>query len=38
MEIKNVTVFGSGVLGVQIAFQTIYHGYNVIIQYQGRIV
>lgn len=29
MEIKNVTVFGSGVLGGQIAFQTAYHGYNV---------
>jgi 3-hydroxybutyryl-CoA dehydrogenase len=29
MEIKNVTVFGSGVLGAQIAFQTAYHGYNV---------
>lgn len=31
MEIKNVTVFGSGVLGAQIAFQTAYHGYNVIL-------
>lgn len=29
MEIKNVTVFGSGVLGAQIAFQTAYHGYHV---------
>jgi 3-hydroxyacyl-CoA dehydrogenase len=29
MQIKNVTVFGSGVLGAQIAFQTAYHGYNV---------
>lgn len=29
MNIKNVTVFGSGVLGAQIAFQTAYHGYNV---------
>lgn len=29
MEIKNVTVFGSGVLGAQIAFQAAYHGYNV---------
>lgn len=29
MKIKNVTVFGSGVLGAQIAFQTAYHGYNV---------
>jgi 3-hydroxyacyl-CoA dehydrogenase len=31
MNIKNVTVFGSGVLGAQIAFQTAYHGYNVIL-------
>jgi 3-hydroxybutyryl-CoA dehydrogenase len=29
MKIKNVTVFGSGVLGAQIAFQTAYHGYRV---------
>ncbi|SDP90571.1 3-hydroxybutyryl-CoA dehydrogenase [Mucilaginibacter sp. OK268] len=29
MKIKNVTVFGSGVLGAQIAFQTAYHGYHV---------
>ena len=29
MKIKNVTVFGSGVLGAQIAFHTAYHGYNV---------
>lgn len=29
MEIKNVTVFGSGVLGAQIAFQTAFHGYTV---------
>ncbi|MFA6058730.1 MAG: 3-hydroxyacyl-CoA dehydrogenase [Taibaiella sp.] len=29
MNIKNVTVLGSGVLGAQIAFQTAYHGYNV---------
>ena len=29
LEIKNVTVFGSGVLGSQIAFHTAYHGYNV---------
>lgn len=29
MKIKNVTVFGSGVLGAQIAFQTAYHGYDV---------
>jgi 3-hydroxybutyryl-CoA dehydrogenase len=31
LELKNVTVFGSGVLGAQIAFQTAYHGYNVIL-------
>lgn len=29
MKINNVTVFGSGVLGAQIAFQTAYHGYDV---------
>lgn len=29
MKIENVTVFGSGVLGAQIAFHTAYHGYNV---------
>jgi len=29
MKIKNVTVFGSGVLGAQIAFHAAYHGYNV---------
>jgi len=29
MNIKNVTVFGSGVLGAQIAFQSAYHGYQV---------
>ncbi|ERJ57987.1 3-hydroxyacyl-CoA dehydrogenase [Sphingobacterium paucimobilis] len=29
MDIKNVTVAGSGVLGYQIAFQTAFHGYNV---------
>lgn len=29
MEIENVTVFGSGVLGAQIAFHTAFHGYNV---------
>jgi 3-hydroxyacyl-CoA dehydrogenase len=29
MNIKNVTVFGSGVLGAQIAFQTAYHDFNV---------
>lgn len=31
MNIKNVTVFGSGVLGAQIAFQTAYHGYSIIL-------
>ena len=29
MEIRNVTVCGSGVLGAQIAFQTAFHGFNV---------
>lgn len=29
MDIKNVTVAGSGVLGYQIAFQTAFHGFNV---------
>lgn len=29
MKINNVTVFGSGVLGAQIAFHTAYHGYHV---------
>jgi len=29
MKIKNVTVFGSGILGAQIAFHAAYHGYNV---------
>lgn len=29
IEIKNVTVFGSGVLGAQIAFHVAYRGYNV---------
>lgn len=29
MVINNVTVFGSGVLGAQIAFHVAYHGYNV---------
>lgn len=29
MKIKNVTVFGSGVLGAQIAFHSAYHGYDV---------
>jgi 3-hydroxybutyryl-CoA dehydrogenase len=31
MEIKNVTVFGSGVLGGQIAFQAAFHKFNVIL-------
>jgi 3-hydroxybutyryl-CoA dehydrogenase len=30
MTIKNVTVLGTGVLGAQIAFQTAYHGFQVI--------
>lgn len=30
MEIKNVTVCGSGVLGGQIAFQSAFHHYNVV--------
>lgn len=29
MNLKNITVAGSGVLGYQIAFQTAYHGFNV---------
>src|SRR5262245_33101040 len=29
MNIRNVTVCGSGVLGGQIAFQTAFHGFNV---------
>lgn len=29
MKIKNVTVFGSGVLGAQIAFHSAFHGYHV---------
>jgi len=29
MKIKNVTVFGSGVLGAQIAFHAAFHGYHV---------
>lgn len=29
MNIKNVTVFGAGVLGTQIAFQTAFHKFNV---------
>ena len=31
MSIKNVTIAGSGVLGSQIAFQTAFRGYNVIV-------
>lgn len=31
MGIKNVTVAGSGVLGYQIAFQTAFHGFKVIV-------
>jgi 3-hydroxybutyryl-CoA dehydrogenase len=31
MNIKNVTVAGSGVLGAQIAFQTAFHGYTVMV-------
>ncbi|HEY5915964.1 MAG TPA: 3-hydroxyacyl-CoA dehydrogenase NAD-binding domain-containing protein, partial [Chryseolinea sp.] len=29
MNIQNVTISGSGVLGAQIAFQTAFHGFNV---------
>ncbi len=29
MELQNIVVAGSGVLGYQIAFQTAFHGYNV---------
>lgn len=29
MKIKNVTVFGAGTLGAQIAFHSAYHGHNV---------
>ncbi|WP_299183092.1 3-hydroxyacyl-CoA dehydrogenase NAD-binding domain-containing protein [uncultured Chryseobacterium sp.] len=29
MDLKNVTVFGPGVLGAQIAFQTAFHGHKV---------
>src|SRR5690606_2727893 len=29
MDIKNITVFGTGVLGAQIAFQIAFHGYKV---------
>ena len=31
MNFKNVTVAGSGVLGYQIAFQTAFHGFNVVV-------
>ncbi|GHA30857.1 3-hydroxybutyryl-CoA dehydrogenase [Salinimicrobium marinum] len=31
MQIKNVTVYGSGVLGAQIAYQAAYHNFSVII-------
>lgn len=31
MTFKNITVAGSGVLGYQIAFQTAFHGFNVIV-------
>jgi 3-hydroxybutyryl-CoA dehydrogenase len=31
MDIKNVTIAGSGVLGAQIAFQTAFHGYAVMV-------
>jgi 3-hydroxybutyryl-CoA dehydrogenase len=31
MEIKNVTIAGSGVLGSQIAFQTAFYGYAVVV-------
>jgi 3-hydroxyacyl-CoA dehydrogenase len=31
MKIKNVTIAGSGVLGSQIAFQTAFHGYAVMV-------
>jgi 3-hydroxyacyl-CoA dehydrogenase len=31
MNIQNVTVCGSGVLGGQIAFQTAFHGFNVVL-------
>lgn len=31
MEIKNVTIAGSGVLGYQIAFQTAFHGFKVVV-------
>lgn len=31
MNIKNVTILGAGVLGSQIAWQTAFHGFNVIV-------
>ena len=31
MEIKNVTIAGAGVLGSQIAWQTAFHGFNVVV-------
>ena len=31
MNLKNITIAGSGVLGTQIAFQCAYHGYTVIL-------
>lgn len=31
MKIKNVTIAGSGVLGSQIAFQSAFYGYNIIV-------
>ena len=31
MDIRNVTVCGSGVLGGQIAYQTAFHGFNVVL-------
>lgn len=31
MKIKNVTIVGSGVLGSQIAFQSAFHGYSVVL-------
>lgn len=31
MDFKNITIAGSGVLGYQIAFQTAYHGFKVVV-------
>ena len=31
MELKNITIAGAGVLGAQIAWQTAFHGFNVIV-------